>query len=85
MPQHPASPNITPVCDVTSVMEVTRMTQTRPDLDKRPRSGPDNEEEKAVEGSAGGQPDLYGMLGYRDWSSSSLTTQQWLAVRQIEL
>ena len=66
-------------------MEVTRMTQTRPDLDKRPRRGSDNEEAMAAEDSAGGQPDLYGMLGYRGGVHSSLTTQQWLAVRQIEL
>ena len=61
------------------------MTQTRPDLDKRPRRGSDNEEEMAAEDSAGGQPDLYGMLGYRDLAGSSLTTQQWLSFRQIEL
>lgn len=66
-------------------MEVTRMTQTRPDLDKRPRRGSDNEEEMAAEDSAGGQPDLYGMLGYRGTAYPSVTTQQWLAVRLIEL
>ena len=66
-------------------MEVTRMTQTRPDLDKRPRSGIGDEEDLPVEEAAAEQPDLYGMLGYRGSPHSSLTTQQWLAIRQIEL
>ena len=66
-------------------MEVTRMTQTRPDLDKRPRRGIGDEEELPVEEAAAEQSDVYGMLGYRGVVHSSLTTQQWLAVRQIEL
>ena len=41
------------------------MTQTHPDLDKRPRRGADNVEEMVAQDSAGGQPDLYGMLGHR--------------------
>ena len=61
------------------------MTQTRPDLDKRPRRGSDNEEEMAPEESAGGQPDLYGMLGCRGTAYTSVTTQQWLVVRLIEV
>ena len=61
------------------------MTQARPDLDKRPRRGSDNEEEMAPEESAGGQPDLYGMLGYWGPAYPSVITQQWLAVRLIEL
>jgi len=61
------------------------MTQTRPDLDKRPRRGIDTEAEPPAEEEAAGQPDLYAMLGYKDWTQSSLTTQQWLAVRLIEL
>ena len=66
-------------------MEVTRMTQTRPDLDKRPRRGSVNQEEMAAEDIADGQLDLYGMLGYRGTAYPSVTTQQWLAVRLIEL
>ena len=66
-------------------MEATRMTQTRPDLDKRLRRGSDNEDEIAAEDSAGGQPDLYGMLGYRRTAYPSVTAQQWLAMRLIEL
>lgn len=66
-------------------MEVTRMNQTRPDLDKRPKRGFETDDDRPEADTASGQADLYGMLGYRDWSSSSLTTQQWLAVRQIEL
>ena len=61
------------------------MTQTYPDLDKRPRRGADNVEEMVAQDSAGGQPDLYGMLGYRATAYPSLTTQQRLAVRLIEL
>ena len=52
------------------------MTQTRPGLDKRPQRGIDNEEELPVEKAAAEQSDLYGMLGYRGLSHSSLTTQQ---------
>ena len=66
-------------------MEVRRMTQTHPDLDKRPRREADNVEEMVAQDSAGGQPDLYGILGYRGTAYPSVTTQQWLAVRLIEL
>lgn len=66
-------------------MEVTRKNQTRPDLDKRKRRGFETEEESQPEESAAGSPDLYGMLGYRELAHSSLTTQQWLSFRQIEL
>jgi len=61
------------------------MNQAGPDFDKRPKRGLKTEDDRPEEETEGGQADLYGMLGYRDWSSSSLTTQQWLAVRQIEL
>ena len=66
-------------------MEVTRLTQARPDLDKRQRRGSDREDEVQTEETTAGSPDLYGMLGYRDLAGSSLTTQQWLSFRQIEL
>ncbi|MGC6454346.1 MAG: hypothetical protein ACON31_10590 [Candidatus Puniceispirillaceae bacterium] len=61
------------------------MTNTRPDLDKRPRRGHEADEDTPADEASGGQADLYGMLGYRREAQSSLTTQQWLAVRQIEL
>ena len=61
------------------------MTQTRPELDKRPRRVIGDEKELPGEEATAEQPDLFGMLGYRGLSYSSFTTQQWLAVRQIEL
>ena len=44
-------------------MEVARIKQTPPDLDKRLRRESSNEEEMEAEEIASGQPDPYGMFG----------------------
>lgn len=61
------------------------MTQARPDIGRRPRKdaeGDDNPQDKDGEATAS---DLYGILGYRTPHAPAITTQQWLAVRLIEL
>ena len=61
------------------------MTQARPDMGRRPRNGAEGDDEaqdKDTEAAAG---DLYGMLGYRASHTPTITTQQWLVFRLIEL
>ena len=80
-----ARPKISPACDVIAGVKVTRMAHTRPGLSERPRRGFEADEDAPFDEVAGDQSDLYGMLGYRREAQSSLTTQQWLVFRQIEL
>ena len=61
------------------------MTQTRPTSKSARGCRGDEEEQLPVEEAAAEQTDIYGMLGYRGLSHASLSTQQWLAFRQIEL
>ena len=66
-------------------MEVMPITQAPPDMGRRPRKGAEGDDEaqdKDTEAAAG---DLYGMLGYRAARTPTITTQQWLAFRLIEL
>ena len=66
-------------------MELVPMKQARPDMGRRPRNaaeGDDEAQDKDGEAAAG---DLYGMLGYRAPRTPTITTQQWLAFRLIEL
>ena len=60
------------------------MTQARPDMGRRPRNAAEcDDEAQGKDGEAAG--DLYGMLGYRAPRIPTITTQQWLALRLIEL
>ena len=60
------------------------MTQARPDMGRRPRNAAEGDDEALdKDGEAAG--DLYGMLGYRAPRIPTITTQQWLAFRLIEL
>ena len=66
-------------------MEVMPITRPRPDMGRRPRNGAEGDDEvqdKDTEAAAG---DLYGMLGYRAPCTPTITTQQWLVLRLIEL
>ena len=67
-------------------MEVARMTQAGSDPGRRPRNGADADDDAPEQGAAPAAPlDLYAMLGYRPSFMSNATTQQWLAIRLIEL
>ena len=58
------------------------ITQSPPDMSRRPSKGDDEAQDKDTEATAG---DFYGMLGYRAPRTWAITTQQWLAFRLIEL
>ena len=61
------------------------MTQARPDMGRRPRNGAEGDEETQDKDGEAAAGDLHGMLGYRAPHATAITTQQWLAIRQIEL
>ena len=65
-------------------MEVMPMTQARPDMGRRPRNAAEGDDE-AQDKDSEAAGDLYGMLGYRAPRIPTITTQQWLAFRLIEL
>jgi len=67
-------------------MEVAPTTQSRPDSGRRSRYEADADDDAFENDAAPAAPlDLYAMLGYRPSFMSGATTQQWLAVRLIEL
>ena len=66
-------------------MEVMPMTQARPDMGRRPRNDAEGDEEAQDKDGQSAASDLYGMLGYRAPRTPTITTQQWLAFRLIEL
>ena len=62
-------------------MEVSRATQTRPDVGRRPRREADADDDATeMEAAPAAPADLYDMLGYRG-PKGTVTTQQWLAMR----
>ena len=61
------------------------MTQARPDMGRRPRSGAEGDDEAQDADGEAVTGDLYGILGYRAPSTPVITTQQWLAFCLIEL
>ena len=61
------------------------MTQARPDMGRRPRNDAESDEEAQDKDGQSAAGDLYGMLGYRAPRAPTITTQQWLAFRLIEL
>ena len=62
------------------------MTQAGSDPGRRPRNGAGADDDEPEQGAAPAAPlDLYAMLGYRSSFMSNATTQQWLAIRLIEL
>ena len=64
-------------------MEVTRASQGRPDVGRRPRREADADDDATeMEAAPAAPADLYDVLGYRA-VGSSVTTQQWLAIRCI--
>jgi len=64
-------------------MEATRLDQTRPDIGRRPRREADADDDATeMEAAPEAPADMYDMLGYRA-VGSSVTTQQWLAIRCI--
>ena len=64
-------------------MEVTRASQGRPDVGRRPRREADADDDATeMEVAPAELADLYDLLGYRD-VGSSVTTQQWLSMRCI--
>ena len=64
-------------CAVYQCMEMTLSNQTRSDMDAAD-DAPD------IDGAPAAPADLYDMLGYRG-TGSTVTTQQWLAMRCISL
>ena len=70
---------------VYKAMEVARATQSSPNLGRRSRQEADAEEDAFETDAPAPALDLYAMLGYRPSFMSGATTQQWLAVRMIEL
>ena len=66
-------------------MEVARATQSSPNPGRRSRHEADPDEEVLEMDSTAPAVDLYALLGYRRSFMSGATTQQWLAVRLIEL
>ena len=61
------------------------MTQARPDMGRRPRNDAESDEEAQDKDGQSAAGALYGMLGYRAPRTPTITTQQWLAFRLIEL
>jgi len=62
-------------------MEVTRASQGRPDVGRRPRREADADDDATeMEAAPAAPADMYDMLGYRA-HGSSVTTQQWLSMR----
>ena len=66
-------------------MEVMPMTQARPDMGRRPRNGAEGDDEAQDKDNEAAAGDIYGMLGYRASRTPTITTQQWLVFRLIEL
>jgi hypothetical protein len=66
-------------------MEVARATQSSPNPGRRSRKEADADEEAFETDAPAPAADLYALLGYRPSFMSGATTQQWLAVRLIEL
>ena len=66
-------------------MEIARAAQTRPDLGRRTRREVDADDDGDDMQEAPAAPtDMYDLLGLRN-GIGAVTTQQWLAVRLIEL
>ena len=61
------------------------MTQARPDIGRRARKDAEGDDKPQDKDDEGATCDLYGMLGYRAPHATTITTQQWLAVRLIKL
>ena len=61
------------------------MTQARPNMGRRPRNDAESDEEAQDKDGQSAAGDLYGMLGYRAPRTPTITTQQWLSFRLIEL
>ena len=61
------------------------MTQARPYMGRRPRNGAKGDDETRDMDTEAAADDIYGMLGYRAPRTPTITTQQWLAFRLIEL
>ena len=66
-------------------MEVARATQSSSNPGRRSRKEEDVDEEAFETDAPATAADLYTLLGYRRSFMSGATTQQWLAVRLIEL
>ena len=66
-------------------MEVARLAQTRPDLERRPWRQVDADDDSADQAAAPeASLELYGMLGYRGVAGNFIT-RQWLPMRCISL
>jgi len=66
-------------CAVYIFMEM--ITQTRPEMERRPRREADADDDATeMEAAPAAPTDLYDMLGYRG-PKGTVTTQQWLAIR----
>ena len=63
-------------------MEATRASQGCPDVGRRPRREADDADDASEKESPAAPADLYDVLGSRA-VGSSVTTQQWLAIRCI--
>ena len=61
------------------------MTQARPDMGRRPRNGAEGDDEAQAKDTEAAAGELYSMLGYRASRTPTITTQQWLVFRLIEL
>ena len=66
-------------------MEVARATQSSSNPGRRSSKEADVDEEEFETDAPAPAVDLYTLLGYRPSFMSGATTQQWLAVRLIEL
>ena len=66
------------------IMEIARAVQTRPDLGRRPKREADADDDAEEMQAAPAAPaDMYDMLAFRK-ADSTVTTQQWLAIRLLE-
>ena len=66
-------------------MEVAGATQSSPNPGRRSRKEAEVDEEAFETNAPATAADLYALLGYRSSFMSGATTQQWLAIRLIEL
>ena len=61
------------------------MTHARPDMGRRPRNGVEGDEAAQDNDTKAAAGDLYDMPGNRATRTSTITSQQWLALRLIKL
>ena len=67
-------------------MKVNAVKQANQNLGRQSRREPDVEDDALENGAAPTAPsDVYDVLGYRSSFLSGITTQQWLAMRLIEI